>query len=151
MTQSRSRPARIVATLLGAWCGAAALTGGCVSRPEHVVSSQEYVGPSVTIDSAGEQHVVVIESPSPGWEVRLDRVSEAERRKDVFVTLRRPDPRFVYAMVVGRQHLATTVDVRQAVQVCVRVLDFGDEAAVGGAYPSAAKAPARVAPPVSGR
>ena len=53
MTQSRSGSARIVATLLGACCGAAALTGGCVSRPEHVVSSQAYVGPSVTIESGG--------------------------------------------------------------------------------------------------
>lgn len=105
--------------------------GGRIRPPE--VTSDPYLGPALTLDSSGKYYTVVVQSPSPGWVVTLDHVNEAHRHEDVFVTLRKPDPRFLYSSQVVEQRLLLPLVSTSALRVCARVLDY-DAPAEGPEY-----------------
>ena len=76
----------------------------------------------MALDASGPQHVVVIEAPTPGWVATLDRVAEQFRHNAVFLTLRRPNPGFLYPQVIVEQRVATTAPSGAPVKVYARVL-----------------------------
>ena len=109
---------------------------GCSSRTVPEAVETPYAGPAITLDSKGPSHLVVLEAPSGGYGLVVDRVLERAGYHDIFVTVRTPDPRFVHTQAVTRLRamapLASTVPVR----VCARVLGAG-EPAEGDEYPIA--------------
>ncbi|QOI99289.1 MAG: protease complex subunit PrcB family protein [Phycisphaeraceae bacterium] len=106
----------------------------CAGGGEPYAGEDVYAGPPVSLESSRGVWVVVVQSPTGGWSVAVDRVTESRRRKDVFVTLRRPDPRFMNTQAVIEQRVATPVRSDEPVRVCVRVLDH-DEDPDSRAYP----------------
>lgn len=109
---------------------------GCSSRTIPEAVETPYAGPPLTLDSKGPSHLVVLEAPSGGYSLTIDRVLERAGFHDVFVTVRTPDARFVHTQTMTRLRalapLASTVPVR----VCGRVLAAG-EPADGDEYPIA--------------
>ncbi len=106
--------------------GMLALTGagGCYSRPgppEPI--AERFSACEISIESQGHEHVIVAKVPSPGYSLEVDSTWEAYRGKHVFVTLRRPDPRFAYAQVVSELRVLTQVEARQSIAVFARVAD----------------------------
>jgi hypothetical protein len=96
---------------------------GCTSRPAlPETSSDRYLGPPMALDTSAAQHMVVLQAPTPGWVATLDRVAEQYRHQAVFVTLRRPNPGFLYPQVIVEQRVATTVPSASPVKVYARVL-----------------------------
>ena len=134
LARSIARAAFCLSALLGSGCG------GRIRPPE--VASGPYIGPALTLDSTGKFHTVVIQSPSPGWVVTLDHVNEAHRHEDVFVTLRKPDPRFLYSSQVVEQRLLLPLVSTSAVRVCARVLDY-DAPAEGPEYRTVFETPTK--------
>lgn len=115
-----------LAAVLAAW-SASSLIGfvGCAGRkPPPSVAAEPYDGPPATLDSAGPAHVVVFDAPSPGWTPGLDQVREDWRHMAVYITLRSPDPTFLYPTAVARLQVGTGVTSATPVRVFVRVLDF---------------------------
>lgn len=121
----RANPARCrilrqpaTACLLAALSMLAACGGG----PE--VLNEPYRGPApLTVEPVNGLHSVVAETPSPGWSLEFDG---SERRADGMlarVTLRRPDPQFLYAAQVVRQQVLTDVPAETPIRVVARVVD----------------------------
>lgn len=113
-----------------------------IPRPD----DQPYQGPPLSVDSSGAQHVVVAQSPTPGWEFSLERVVEKLGGREVYVTLRRPDPRFVMIQQVVEQRLAVPVESQTPIEVYALVLEH-DDRGEHDRYPLAARSAA--APPPS--
>jgi hypothetical protein len=120
-----SRKGRLgIMPVLGAL--AAALPAGCRSGvPSPMPTTPHYVGPGVSIETVSDRHVVVVQSPTPGWSIGLDRVNEQVGYREVLVTLRRPNPAFAYSQMIVEQRLGTPVNSDQPVRVLVRVLGYG--------------------------
>jgi hypothetical protein len=88
------------------------------------LSSAPYAGPPVRLDASGDNYVVLLSSPTPGWVVTLDRVADQYRHKAVYLTIRRPNPTFYYPPAVVEQRIGTSVLSPEAVEVYARVLAF---------------------------
>ena len=129
------RPMILIACCLSAAVAVSALTG-CSSRTVPEAVETPYAGPPLGLESKGPSHLVVLEAPSGGYSMVIDRVLERAGFHDIFVTVRTADPRFVHSQAMTRLRalvpLASTVPVR----VCARVLAAG-EAADGDEYPIA--------------
>jgi len=97
---------------------------GCAGHPALPdVTSGPYTGPGMALDSSAAEYAVVVQAPTPGWVVGLDRVAEQYRHHAVFITLRRPNPGYLYPQVIVEQRIATTVPTTGAVKVYARILD----------------------------
>lgn len=122
---------------------AACLLIGCAGGSP--AQGETYAGPPLSSAIIAGEHVVVIQSPSPGWTVTLDRVEEALGRRDVMLTLREPNPAYLYPQVVVEQRVSTRVPLRIPIRVLMRVTDFEGK---GGAYARALDVPAGGTPAV---
>ena len=61
-------------------------------------------------------------APTPGWGVGVDRVVEAFKQRDIFVTIQPPDPTYLYAQVIVEQRVMTNVPGDIAARLFARVL-----------------------------
>ncbi len=125
----------------------ATLLGGCASpvRPPER-TSDAYQGPAISIDSSGSEHVIVVQAPTAGWDIRLDRLLDGPGYTEVFVTLRMPNPLFVNAQVMVTHRLASNVATTVNCRVLARVKAHDDEDP-DTAYSRATEAAAKAGPP----
>lgn len=125
-------------TFVSACAGAVAL-GGCFSGPSRPEKdSQAYSGPPITIESSeavaaappaglgliGAQHILVLSAPTAGWSFTLDSVQDAYQRREVFLTIMRPNPAYPGARTAVEQRMASEVERRAPIDVYARVLDY---------------------------
>jgi len=103
-------------------CLAAALLliVGCAGTE---VRSRPFEGPQITLDEVRERHVVVVQTPSPGWDVDFDRSRRRLGGHDAFITLRRPDPRFLQPQVIVEKRVLTDVPAGEDIRVLAREVD----------------------------
>ncbi|MFZ4574515.1 MAG: hypothetical protein ACOYN0_08970 [Phycisphaerales bacterium] len=119
------------------WAGPLSIIG-CSSDPAApVVAPDPYAGPAVSLDSSGEFHVVIVESPSPGYSVLVERIDERRGYDEAFVTIRTPNPRFAFPQVVVQQRALTSVRNDRPLRVNARVIAFDG---TDGAYRAAVAA-----------
>lgn len=78
----------------------------------------------ITADSAGPEHVLLAQLPTPGWRFTLDATREDLRRRSVFVTLRQPQAGVTYPETPVTQRLATSVSARTPITVYARVVPY---------------------------
>lgn len=95
---------------------------GAPAAPE--TASGVYSGPAIRLEPERGHYVAVVQSPSPGWQARVDRVEERFGYERVFVSLREPDPRATYAQVVVEQRLITPVLSGTRLEVWARTLTY---------------------------
>lgn len=103
---------------------ACALAACSSSVKQPTVADGPYQGPVLTVDSSGKFHTVVVQAPSPGWVITLDRINEAHRHEDVFLSITKPDPRFLYSTQMVEQRLQLPLPSATVLRVCARVRDF---------------------------
>lgn len=109
-------------------------------------SDAAFQGPPVSIEQANAKHIVVVQAPSAGWTIERDATQEQQKRWDVYITLREPDPRFMYTQQVVSLRVATDVRSAEAIRVLARVVPFGDTSNETPHHPAASSGPV-VAPP----
>lgn len=100
---------------------------GCSSdstAPE--VSPESYRGPSISLDSAGEFHTILVQSPSPGYVVLVERVEENRGFDEAFVTIRMPNPRFSFPQTAVEQRALTSVHSSRPLRVNARLMGFDE-------------------------
>jgi hypothetical protein len=115
-----ARAATLAALTLGP-----ALTIGCAtSAPPPAIDNAPFTSFPCRIDSSAPEHVAVFSSPSPGYQATFTRMMDGPGRKEVFVTLRKPNPAVVYAQVVVEQRVATPAPSKWPVWVYARLLPF---------------------------
>lgn len=124
MVKHRIGVAARVLPLLGVMIGLAGLSG--CSRDLRI-DAGSFDGPRITIESAGDWHVVEGEMPSPGWEVVLDRTRPSPDAERVFLSLRRPNPVAVYPMVIVVQRVVTPVRSSEPIEAFARVVEYADK------------------------
>ncbi len=118
-TRALRRPA--IAAIGLAFAGLA-LPGCGSTGPE--ITAGPYEGPPIEVISRDGVYHLEVQSPSPGWDVTFDRsVQKADERR-LFLSLRRPNPAFVYAQVIVEQLVRTDVSVPEDVSAYARVLDY---------------------------
>ena len=83
-----------------------------------------YHGPPLVLTPGTAGHDVVFTAPTPGWSISLDRSVERFERREIFVTLRRPNPAYSYAQVTVEQRLATGAPTSTTVALFARVIAF---------------------------
>jgi len=120
--------------------GATLLHGGCSSDsslPE--LSPEPYSGPAMSLEMTGGNYLVVLNAPTPGYSMLIDRIEQERGYREIFVTVRKPNPQFVYAQMMVSQRASTQVGTKESVKVYVRFLDHLDSV---GAYRFAVSAQA---------
>lgn len=102
---------------------------GCSSsgtRPP-TANPRGYDGPPLSIGQVGDEHLVVLTAPTAGWTFSLDEIRPRMGGKDVFVTVRRPNPAYLHTQAEVEQNLGTRVALSDPIDVYARVLDFDDK------------------------
>lgn len=110
--------------------GAGFLLSGCAfwgDGPSISRSGEPYAGPELRVESDRPHHVVVMNAPSGGWTIRLDRVEQFLDRREAFLTITRPNPAYAHTQAFVEQHVATPVDRNLPLHVFARVLDFDEK------------------------
>ncbi len=102
---------------------AALLLGGCWFSPA-VLDTAAFVGPPVTQTTTGGRHLLVVQAPTPGWKITIDRTEPRLNEDLVFLTLQRPDPGALYAQVLVEQQILTDVVETRPIRVYARIIDF---------------------------
>jgi hypothetical protein len=93
-----------------------------------------YDGPPLVLDREGRTAMVILSAPTPGWLVGVDRVVEGFKRRDVFLSIERPNPKFTYAQVIVEQRVMTNVTSEVTLRLFARVLDSAALQPTRGAY-----------------
>lgn len=96
---------------------------GCRSTAEPEVIEGPWDGPAMRVEQDARQRRVVMEAPTPGWQLTLDQVRKRFERSDVYVTARRPDPTMAYPQVIVELAAGTGVSPGEAVRVHARVVE----------------------------
>jgi len=109
-------------------------------------SDAAFQGPPVSIEQVNAKHIVVVQAPSAGWTVERDATQEQQKRWDVYITLREPDPRFMYTQAVVSLRVATDVRAAEAIRVLARVVPFGDTSNESPHHPAASSGPVATPP-----
>ncbi|MBX3409978.1 MAG: hypothetical protein KF859_08845 [Phycisphaeraceae bacterium] len=135
----------VLASLAWASFSACSLPGCSGRTPPPSISSNPYQGPPLSLEVGGGVHVIVAQSPSPGFVYKLDRIDEGHGYQGAFITIQQPNPAFSYASVIVEQRLATGVPRTQPVRVFARIVDFQGRSSTGDAY-SPVPMPADLAP-----
>lgn len=100
---------------------------GCDRGKVINISTDPYQGPPLSVQTRSGQHVVVLTAPTSGWQFTSDATRQVYQRTNVFVTLVRPNPAWIFTEAQVEQEAATAIDPAQSIQVYARVLPYGTE------------------------
>lgn len=82
--------------------------------------------PPVRLETLGENHMLVMQAPNPGWSYRLDRDDRDSEGWIAYVTIRRPDPAYLYTQQIVDKRLLTQIEANQPIRVMARLLDHNE-------------------------
>ncbi|MAY73212.1 MAG: hypothetical protein CMJ31_00530 [Phycisphaerae bacterium] len=116
----------------GLGLGLALSLAGCDS-PIETTAATPYGGPPLDLTSSGPWHVIEAQAPSPGWKIDFEHSRPGPDAQEVFITVRRPDPQFVYPQVIVDQLVSTDVRTSEPIEIYARVVPH-DQRGVGGTY-----------------
>lgn len=83
--------------------------------------------PAIRIETLGDNHMLVMQAPNPGWSYRLDRDDRDRDGWIVFITIREPDPAFMYPQRIVDKRLLTEVESDEPIRVMARLLDHSEK------------------------
>lgn len=108
---------------------ACALAGGCswLQHDAQVVPERSFRGPPMSLDSSGRVHVVSMQAPNPGWNLELDRAQEAAGPTQLLMSVRRPDPAYLYTQQIVEKSVASRTRTTDPVEVYARVIDHAEK------------------------
>lgn len=115
------------------------LMGCAAPKPPPNIVPGQFASPAIALDSTGKRHQVLVEAPSPGWVPSLDQSRSDFRTMNVYISLRKPNPAYMYPQMITSLRVATDVPKDRAISVYVRTLEFNAEPDVEDAYQKAAE------------
>ena len=96
---------------------------GCGGGPRVFnISSETYRGPELTVKPSPLQHIVALQAPSTGWGFTFDASRPQFGFTEVFLTITRPNPAFVYSQGMVTQEVGTEVEMSRPIVVYARIL-----------------------------
>lgn len=127
------RPASIASRmLLTALIVAPLGLGGCTlirKKNSGVDGAQRLAqqAPPVRMESLGGLHMLVMQAPNPGWTYQIDRDDIDREGWVIWVTIRKPDPAFMYPQRVVDKRLLTQIEAAKNLHVMARVLEHNEK------------------------
>lgn len=79
--------------------------------------------PPVRVETLNNAHMLVMQAPHSGWGFRIDRDERIAEGVRVFVTVRRPDPTFLYPQAIVEKKLLSDISSETHIEIYARVLD----------------------------
>lgn len=79
--------------------------------------------PPIQVQSLNAHHMLVMQAPHSGWSVAIDRDERIAIGTRLFITVRRPDPSFMYPQAIVEKNLLTDIPSSTTLEVYVRLLD----------------------------
>lgn len=102
---------------------------GCIKRiweRDEDIQARLANAPDFMVDEKLSKHLLVMQAPSPGWSVRLDRTERTEQGKRVYITIRKPDPAYLYTQQIVLMRTLTSVSTDSNIEIAGRLLDFDE-------------------------
>jgi hypothetical protein len=78
--------------------------------------------PPIRTETLGDHHMLIMQAPNPGWLYKLDRDDRDREGWIVWVTIRKPDPAYMYPQRIVDKRLLTQVESDQPIRVMARLL-----------------------------
>ncbi len=105
--------------------------GGCLIwedrprlRKQKVDMNVPVVGiPPIMLDALNEHYLLIMQAPNSGWALEIDRDERIAAGMRVFVTVRRPDPTFLYPQAIVTKRLLTQIRTDSPLEIYARLLD----------------------------
>ena len=121
--------------------GTAVLASGCSvweKRPrlrKQKISMNEPVDqiPPIRLDALNAHHMLVMQAPHSGWSFAIEKDERIPDGKRLFITVRRPNPTFLYPQMIVEKNLLTDIPIETSIELYARILDH-DEKSAGKGY-----------------
>ena len=78
--------------------------------------------PPVMVETVGEHHLLIMQAPNSGWSIAIDKTEHISDGERIFITVRRPDPAFMYPQAIVEKRLLTNIRSETAMEIYARVL-----------------------------
>jgi hypothetical protein len=72
------------------------------------------------------RHMLIMQAPNPGWSFGIDRDEREREGWVLYITIRQPDPGFMYPQRIVEKRLLSAVESDKAVRVMARMLEHGE-------------------------
>lgn len=106
---------------------ATALQGGCrlmnKGNSSEAMAEELKVAPPVMVDALEERHMLVMQAPNPGWTIALDRDERVKDAWIVYISIKRPNPAFMYPQRIVDKRLLTEIETSQPLNIMARLLN----------------------------
>lgn len=120
-------PRTILAAIAALTASAALVAPGCSLLPwgnnDVSITAPNPDVPPIRLDQTNGRHLVVMQVPTGGWTVTIDRAEVTPDGRRIFVTARRPDPAFMHTQAFVELRALSEVSADIPVEVVARVLD----------------------------
>ncbi len=73
------------------------------------------------------RHLLVMQAPNPGWDFQIDRDDRGRDGWVVYITIREPNPAFMYPQRIVDKRLLSEIEADQPLQVMARLLAHGEK------------------------
>jgi len=89
--------------------------------------------PPVRLDALNAHHMLVMQAPHSGWAFAIEKDERIPDGKRLFITVRRPNPTFLYPQMIVEKNLLTDIPIETTIELYARILDY-DEKSAGKGY-----------------
>lgn len=116
-----SRRRALIATSVVALGLALPSISGCYGPPPKPVfpegEEDRFVGLDIALDSSGPQHVLIVKTPTGGYQCTVEFVADSFDGKDVYLLIREPNNLYVYSTTARPARIATGVESKIPIRV----------------------------------
>jgi len=83
--------------------------------------------PPIKGETLDQRHLLVMQAPNPGWSFSIDRTDRERDGWVVSITIREPNPAFMYPQRIVEKQLLTEVEANKPIRVMARVLTHEEQ------------------------
>ena len=88
--------------------------------------------PPIMVDAIDGKYLLIMQAPNSGWSIQAERDERTAEGFRLFITVRRPDPAFMYPQAIVEKRLLSEVDSSKPIEIYARVLDANEKSAGKG-------------------
>ncbi len=97
-------------------------------RKQKVDMNVPVVGiPPIMLDTLNEHYLLMMRAPNSGWSIEIDKDERIATGMRVFITVRRPDPAFMYPQAIVNKRLLTQIRANLPLEIYARLLDAHED------------------------
>lgn len=129
-TRRRSRLGLAIAAA-GLAIGLGTGLGGCraIERKLDPVDMEARMreAPPIRLGEIDDRHLLIMQAPNPGWSFTIDKDEVSRHGRRVFITIRRPDPAYMYPQMIVEKQLLSDAPSSAELTIMARLLDANEK------------------------